>query len=63
MTSVNGGTLGALSAKLILKAKANGMRKNTSRKRSGGRMMSQRPACPVGFMMRVPILSAGYCAG
>src|SRR5215472_11597250 len=40
---VNGGTCTALSAKLILKAKANGMRKNTARYRSGGRMMSQRP--------------------
>ena len=41
--SVNGGTRTAVSAKLIFSANANGMRKNTSRNSSGGRMMSHLP--------------------
>ena len=41
--SVKGGMRAATSAKLIFNANANGMRKNTSRNNSGGRMMSQRP--------------------
>jgi hypothetical protein len=41
--SVKGGTRGAVSARLILKANANGIRKKTVRNSSGGRMMSQRP--------------------
>ena len=51
MTSVKGGTRGAASAKLILKAKANGTRKNIKRKISGGRMMSQRPGAQFVFMI------------
>src|SRR5271170_1531143 len=41
--SVNGGTLTAVSAKLITKAKAKGMRKKTIRNSSGGKMMSHLP--------------------
>jgi hypothetical protein len=41
--SVKGGTRTAVSAKLILSANANGMRKNTSKNSSGGRMMSHLP--------------------
>src|SRR3984957_13525307 len=51
MTSENGGTCGMASAKLILKAKANGIRKNTRRKIRGGRMISQRPGRQIGFML------------
>src|ERR1700692_3366806 len=38
--SVKGGTRTAVSAKLILKAKPKGMRKKTTRKSSGGKIMS-----------------------
>jgi hypothetical protein len=44
--SVNGGIWITESAKLIFKVKKNGTRKKTSRKSSGGRMMSQRHAVP-----------------
>jgi hypothetical protein len=39
---VNGGTRTAVWAKLIFRARAKGIRKNISRKTSGGRMRSQR---------------------
>jgi hypothetical protein len=44
--SVKGGIRITDSAKLIFRVKKNGTRKKTSRKRSGGRMMSQRHAVP-----------------
>ena len=43
MMSVNGGILTAVSAKLMTRANAKGMRKKTSRNSSGGRMMSHLP--------------------
>jgi hypothetical protein len=51
--SVNGGIRITDSAKLIFRVKKNGTRKKTSRKRSGGRMMSQRHAVPA---LRVVVL-------
>jgi hypothetical protein len=41
--SVNGGTRTAVSAKLIIRANAKGMRKKTSRYSIGGKMMSHLP--------------------
>ena len=41
--SLKGGTRTAVSAKLILSAKANGIRKNINKYNNGGRMMNHLP--------------------
>jgi hypothetical protein len=63
-TSVNGGMRITESAKLIFRVKKNGTRKKTSRKRSGGRMMSQRHAVFDRCRMVVLIVAPfGHSAG
>ena len=58
--SVNGGTLTAVSAKLISNAKPNGMRKKIIRNSSGGKMMSHLPRR---FSQSPPIARAAIGAG
>src|ERR1700743_604042 len=52
-SGLKGGTLIAISAKLILRAKRNGTTKKISRKSSGGRMISQRPCASIQRAKRV----------
>jgi hypothetical protein len=55
--SVKGGIRITESAKLIFRVKTNGTRKKTSRKSSGGRMMSHRHVVPDRCRMVVLIVA------